>query len=136
MASEAPYVKAIIEALNALDGVFVWRQQAGKVPVGRGWMQLAPKGACDIIGVVRAAQWFDGDSHVIGHVGRLLSIECKATKSGAAKDNGQGTVAAQHSWRVLMRGLGALHIDAAKRDDETMADAVERVVNAVIEARG
>lgn len=135
MASEAPYVKAIIEALNALDGVFVWRQQAGKVPVGRGWMQLAPKGACDIIGGVRAATWFE-DSHIIGHVGRLLSIEVKATKTGKAADNGQETLKAQHAWRVMMHSIGALHIDAAKRDDETMADAVERVVNAVIEARG
>lgn len=128
MSAESEYLKALLPALNEIEGVFCWRQQAGKVPVGRGWMQLAPKGASDIVGIVRNR--IMGASSPLDDVtvGRFLSVEAKATKTGKAKDNGQGALDAQRKWAAMVRMAGGIHIDACKRDDESMADAVARVV--------
>lgn len=48
---ETPIQRATIDALNLLPRTKVWRQQSGKVRVKNGWMQLAPVGAADIVGV-------------------------------------------------------------------------------------
>lgn len=138
MSAESEYLKALLPALNAIPGVFVWRQNAGR---GRRYMVIGEKGMPDVVGVVRrrvafahGSRWMcDGRApEVIGDeivtIGAMLVVECKATKTGKAKDNGQGTLAAQEKFRVLFRAAGAIHIDAAKRDDESMADAVARVV--------
>lgn len=126
MSAESEYLKALLPELNEIEGVFCYRQQAGKVPVGRGWMQLAPKGASDIVGIVRS-DFNDGCGGGLV-VGRFLSVEVKATKTGKAKDNGQGALDAQRKWAAMVRMAGGIHIDACKRDDESMVDAVARVV--------
>ncbi len=129
MSAESEYLRALLPALNAIPGVFCYRQQSGKVPVGRGWMTLAPKGASDIVGIVRTKEERGGEVHPYEEtVGVFLSVEVKATKTGKAADNGSGTLEAQRTWAAMILAAGGIHIRAHKRDDESMAEAVARVV--------
>lgn len=115
---EASFQRALLEAINATNGLLVWRQQAGQVKRGKGYIRLAPKGACDLVGIAAPS-------------GRLVSVEVKA---GKVRDNGQGTLEAQRLWAAGIRTAGGIHVSATKGDGETIEAACARVVREIQEA--
>lgn len=112
--TEQAFMRALMPALVAALPIRIWRQNAGKFETTRGhWVEGAPKGAADLVGLVIAGQ----------HKGRHLEIEVKGPK-GRQTDE-------QRNWERRIREFGGIYVVA--QDDGSPA-AVSRAVEAVASA--
>lgn len=134
--TEGEFQRALEIALNAPGrDTVVWRQQAGKVklaarrdraagfgmardePKPDRWMQLAPKGASDLTGIVEPDGW-------------RLEVECKGLRTRITPE--------QTRWAELIRRMGGIavtvHVLQGKTLNESVAYAV-RIIDGVISAR-
>jgi hypothetical protein len=87
--AETELQRAIVLALEAL-GVTVIRTQAGRVPVRRGWLHLAPEGWPDLTGYLPD--------------GRFLGLEIKVPKGKTDKDRAEK----QAAWRARAGAAGCV----------------------------
>lgn len=108
--SESDLQRALLDALNALPTVRVWRQHAGRVSVGGRQLHLAPQGAADLTGVLAPS-------------GRRIEIEVKRRGGRVSEE--------QTRWAEQMRALGAVVILAQPQRGETIADVVQRLIAAI-----
>jgi hypothetical protein len=97
--SEQRLTKAIIEAVNASRLAYVWRSQAGTLPIRGRFVHLAPNGCPDIVGyMMRGARR-----------GRFVGIEVKLP--------GKKPSDAQQAWRAELRACDCVHAIAYSVDD-------------------
>lgn len=86
---ETDLQRAIVTTLEAM-GVTIIRTQAGRVPVRRGWLHLAPEGWPDLTGYLPD--------------GRFLGIEIKVPKASTKKDRAEK----QAAWREKAARAGCV----------------------------
>lgn len=94
--NEAQLQRLILGHLERLEGVFVWRANAGRAHTGAGRMvSFGIRGQSDILGVLRG--------------GRALCVEVKADRGALTLD--------QIKFRDRVTALGALYVVARSLDD-------------------
>lgn len=98
--SETALKRAIVTALTRA-GAWVWRMQAGKVKVRGGWMELAPEGMPDLLGVIPPT-------------GRLFGLEVK-------KPKGSRFEPAQLATHERLNAAGA-YVAVVRSVDEAVAE--------------
>lgn len=83
-------------AFLALADIYAFRLNAGKVQTAHGtWVQLAPKGTADVVGVLPGGRW--------------LCVELKRKGGKVRKE--------QAEWLDMMRGKGALCVVITSVED-------------------
>ena len=98
---EQDLTRPILDYL-ALAGIYAFRLNSGKVQTSRGtWVQLAPSGAADVVGVLEGGRW--------------LCVELKRKSGGKLRP-------AQAAWLDMMRSKGALCVVA--RDVADLREAL------------
>ena len=106
-ATERPYQTALVAVLQRTAEVRVWRQNSGKVQTVHGtWIELAPKGAADITGIVLGS-------------GQRLEIECKSP-TGKQSDE-------QKRWGEFIARSGGIYLLAKPGKDESPASYAARI---------
>lgn len=93
--AETDLTSSVIEALNLLPGVMAWRSPAGKVKSrGGGWVQLAPAGTADIVGLM--------DPH-----GVFLGVETKSNHRDACRCE---SCEKQRAWGEAVVARGGVYL--------------------------
>lgn len=98
---ERAVLDAVLREVGGLSSVRLWRQNAGKAldPSGRYFIQLAPKGASDLVGIVRRP--------VCG-CGVHLAVETK----GAGRQTEE-----QKRFQAMIESLGGIYVVARSPQD-------------------
>lgn len=86
-------VKREIMELARAKRIPLWRQQAGMVWAGASPVQLAPKGAADLTGIIPWGPWF----------GRRLEVECKRRYGGTQSPE-------QIKWQQEIEKYGGVYL--------------------------
>ncbi|MBL8684404.1 MAG: hypothetical protein JNK05_34845 [Myxococcales bacterium] len=110
---EQVFQNRLLVALSKIEGVRVWRQNAGKVVARRGAVKGAPKGAADITGIIAPEGW-------------RIEIEVKASVTGITRQ--------QIKWLETMRERGAVVLVARYREELSAEENIAAVCESLTES--
>ena len=90
--TEATVKSEVLESAKA-HRILLFRQQAGQISMGSYYMNLAPKGAADLTGIIPYGPWF----------GRRLEVECKKRYGGTQSED-------QIAWQKMIEENGGVYL--------------------------